>query len=222
MTLLFNPLTYKEAKPRPHSAESVVRALGSKDRAILAMHLNGQSTSEICEALAISRTRVYAVLTHPQTREIMERELELLDKEFASLYPRAVEAIKLSLQSDDAAVRLKAAERVLRFVGREEPEKGQQVSAEDLIQRLLLEVKSDGPVHLRLATQTQQALPGTSGATSKELSHDADPDQPSERQRNTVCDAESLTFNQEPFEDGAPVGNLRRSDGEVTGEPGLD
>lgn len=127
-----------------------------RHRQVVGLHLQGHTGAQIAELTGFSPAYVSYILTNPRTAEVLRGAYKQVDMELAALYPKAVAAIRRSLDSEDHKVALKGAELALRANGKLKDVGGDSgpATAEDVVRRLI-EVRSDGPVELRIAEESR-------------------------------------------------------------------
>lgn len=124
--------------------------LPDKYRGIIALHLAGLSHADIARVTGQSASTVVYALRHKAAQPLLQKGYEIIERDAQSLFAPAVEAIRDALNTDNHSTALKASELALKVIGRLTPkDDGKVATAEDIIARML-EIRSDGPVEIRI------------------------------------------------------------------------
>lgn len=127
---LMRPARAKDHHPVPH-----------RWFAVLAMHLSGKSPKEIQKETGYSQAMYYRILSNPEVLAVRQQLLAQTQMEFEALYSKVVDNLREQLNSKDPEIQLAAQQQFFKATGKYAPKpsdpKGEQLSAEDLVTKLL-------------------------------------------------------------------------------------
>ena len=130
--------------PRPSAAAGTIKRLRLKHRRVLALHLQGCSNEEIASTLSISTSYIRSIINSDPGKAYLEAAFADFDKELRALVPRAIAAMRDTVESNDEKVRLHSAELILKANRKFDAPPGSGDSAEAVIERILERVGLDG------------------------------------------------------------------------------
>jgi transposase len=133
-----------EAADLPTVQRAAFKKLKMRHRRVIAAHLQGASNSDIAAAMGCSTGYVSQVLNNPLVTPILERCYQDYEREFASLTPLCLEALRDNLRGDDGALQLKAVDIAFKRQGAYEKKVDDTATAEDIIERILKISGKDG------------------------------------------------------------------------------
>lgn len=120
------------------------RRLKMRHRRVIAAHLQGVSNTDIASALGCSQGYVSQVLNNPTVVPILQRCYEDFEREFHSLTPLCIEALRDNLIGDDGSLQLKAVDLTFKRQGVYEKKVDLTTTAEDVIEKILKITNRDG------------------------------------------------------------------------------
>jgi hypothetical protein len=117
----------------------------SRYMAVLSHHLAGRSARQIVELTGYKLPTIYKILSDQRVTQIRQQLLAHTQAEFEALYPKVVEVIRTSLDSNDASVKLKASDQWLHASGKYKGDTTTQinVTAEDVVFQILNQGSQD-------------------------------------------------------------------------------
>lgn len=128
----------------PTANTAPFRRLKMVHRRVIALHLMGKSNAAIERALGRSSGYVSGVLNNPTVQPVLERCYRDYEREMRALFPLTVEAIRGALERGETPERLRAADLWHKIHGTYDKQKDTSQTAEDVIERILEQVNSDG------------------------------------------------------------------------------
>lgn len=129
----------------PDLAQAVeLRRLKITHRRVLTLHLMGLPGTEIATRLGKSTAFVYNTIRSAPGQAFLNRAYEIVDCEIKALMPKAVEAIRRNLDCDDGQIEVRAAEQVMKLNKKYDDSSERQLTAEDVIERVLEQINPDG------------------------------------------------------------------------------
>ncbi len=126
------------------------RPIPPKYYKVLALHLAGKSCKDICTQTGYKDSTVYGILADERVVQIRQQLLKETEKEFEALYPKAVDNLRLSMNSEDPQTYLKGTDMYLRASGKYSGEVQKQtinVTAEDVVFQILNQNQSQQEGH---------------------------------------------------------------------------
>jgi hypothetical protein len=133
-----------EAVDLPTMKRAAFKRLKMRHRRVIVAHLQGASNADIAIALGSSAGYVSQVLNNPLVIPILERCYQDYEREFASLTPLCIEALRDNLEGDDGSLQLKAVDLTFKRQGAYEKKIDDAATAEDIIERILKISGKDG------------------------------------------------------------------------------
>lgn len=128
---------------RRHLKRSDTRPVLPRHRFVLELHLAGRSVREISSLSGYSIPTVYHVLESEDVLALRQQIMSYYDKEFETLFPDVIRAVRDGLVSTDISERLDAAKTWLKAHGKfsNEQSAGQvtnvNLTAEDIVFNIL-------------------------------------------------------------------------------------
>lgn len=114
------------------------------DRRAIVLHLHGRTGSEIEKALGKGPGWMSQVLRRPGVRTLLADAYRDYDDELKALTPAAIDTIRAYLQSPDGNIALRAVELQFKATGRYKESENAQLTAEDVVERILERVSPSG------------------------------------------------------------------------------
>jgi len=148
-----------------------LRRLAARHERAIALHLQGMSNREVADAMGMAPAAVSSLLRNPTVQGVVGRAFEAIEDELKGLFPLVVGTLREALRSGDHRVAATARDQFFRVQNRYNPNAkgGDAATAEDVIARIL-EIRSDGPVTIRMAERRFDARPqGGSQNEPKEI-----------------------------------------------------
>lgn len=124
-----------------NGAREAFRRLRMAHRRVLGLHLRGHTAENIAKVMALSEGTVRAVLRRDDAKRVLQ---SAYTERIAELLPRAVATVNRHLDSGDGQVALRAADIALKLNGKYTEADQAQVTAEDVIERVLERITPDG------------------------------------------------------------------------------
>ena len=124
---------------RRHLKRNDFEPIPSKYMAVLSHHLAGRTVVQISELTGYKTPSIYKILSDKRVTQIRQQLLNHTQQEFEALYPKVVEVLRISLDSSDSSVKLKATDQWLHASGKYKGESTTQVNitAEDVVFNIL-------------------------------------------------------------------------------------
>jgi len=97
--------------------KSRLKSLTHRHKIIIGLHLQGKSSVEIARVMGCSATTVSSVVGDPLAQEVIKHYYEGIESELKALMPKAVDAIRGALNSQDTSMRLKGVDRFAKLSG---------------------------------------------------------------------------------------------------------
>jgi hypothetical protein len=114
------------------------------DRRAIALHLQGKTCGQIDKALGKGSGWMSQVLRRPGVRMLLAEAYREYDDELKALTPLAIETIRGCLTSPDGNIALRAVELQFKATGRYNEQSNAQLTAEDVVERILERVAPNG------------------------------------------------------------------------------
>ena len=135
-----DPATYDYEKiigKRTPGGNHKLKRLRPVHRKIIALHLHGMTAGEIEIVTGFNQSAVYRILGDPLSQAYIQAHTAGADMELEALAPKAVDALRNGLESDDDRTALNAADKFFKATGRYGRVETAKETAEDVIMRML-------------------------------------------------------------------------------------
>lgn len=140
----YDSAAYEEQKKlgarRPNGALCLTRLRGKHLR-VITLHCAGMKGKDIASQMGMTQAWVSAVLNDPLARALVAERFNETDRE---LIARATQVVAESMNDQDPAIALRAADMVFRAHGRYEKRADDKPTAEDIVARMLEIAKQSG------------------------------------------------------------------------------
>lgn len=144
-------MTYYEEKlngVRNPNGSAKLKKLSGKQLRIVNLHINGVKGGQIAETMRMSPGRISNILNDPSVKEVIRQRFEDVDNE---TFAKSVLVVRASLEDEDHALRLRAADMVWRARGRYEKKFDDRPTAEDVVQKMLAMAKENGSASVTIS-----------------------------------------------------------------------
>ena len=111
--------------------------MNDMNKRIIMMHLEGYTYNEIALELSLPPHRVINVIRADNSQNIINQLYEFQDTEYKALYRLAVSAVRDCLQSENEAIRLRAADMYMKAHGKAGGGAQDRETAEDIVSRMI-------------------------------------------------------------------------------------
>lgn len=147
--------------PNAQEGKQLPPVVPTRWTAIYALELRGLSKKEIAEQLHLSYATVLNITTDERYADYRDERLAVLDREFVSMKPLAMDALRKGLVSGDENTALRASEQWFKgasFGGYSKQEPVQQgLTAEDVASALMQAVQVNVNVNVAADARSQNA-----------------------------------------------------------------
>ena len=143
----------RESKVRP------LKKLTVKHRRIVALYLGGHTNAEIAATLEIHPGTVYAVLSNPTTKGILEDAYKDHLQDLRALVPNSIGAIRGAMDDPDPRIQLAGVDRLYKGLDVMRPQDEREGTAEDVVRRII-HIRSEGKTEVMIAEETKKIPTG--------------------------------------------------------------
>lgn len=130
-----------------------LKKLRPKHKNVIALHLRGLSNRDVAFVTGLHEQYIGDILGDPLSHEVIQAYLSGIDHELAALAPKAVDALRSGLDSDNNSIKLQAADRFFKVTGKYAQAESTGETAEDVLARALARVASENAASLREVTR---------------------------------------------------------------------
>lgn len=128
-------------KPKP------LGALNTKHRQIILLHLEGLEASAISDEIGCHPSTVRRVLQDNQAQEIISDYFDFADQELKALFKLSISALRNGLNNPDVDVQMRAADKVMKVLGKYNVKDHGGATAEDVVRRIMeLKITEEIPI----------------------------------------------------------------------------
>lgn len=115
------------------------KRLRMKHRRVIALHVSGYSNAEVARMLDVSQGAVAYILSNETVRPVLTAIYEQFDSELKSLYPLAIDSMRLAMREGEHKDALKAADLYFKTQGTYDRKEEAGHTAESVIEMILKE-----------------------------------------------------------------------------------
>lgn len=128
----------------PALQSTAFKRVRPKHMRVVALHLMGESNEDIERALKHNAGYVSYVLNNDAVQPVLQRAYADYEREISGMTSLAIEAIRRNLNCGDGSIELRAADLLFKRQGAYDKAENKRDTAEDVVQRILEVIGSDG------------------------------------------------------------------------------